>query len=373
MLLNDKHLNIVCFDIPFPADYGGVIDVFYRIKALSQIGIKINLHCFEYGRKLDQRLESLCHRVYTYKRKTSLIQHFSRTPYIVKSRDNEALIHNLTQNDFPILFEGLHTCYFLNDVRLRNRYKMVRMHNIEHRYYAQLAKSENNWLKRSYFKLESSKLKHYQSVLKNANKVLAISEFEHNYFLLEGFKSEYLPAFTEDIKCFDNADLEDYAIYHGNLEVAENSRAAMFLVDVFRDTKHRLIIAGRNPNSQLKKNVHDCSNIQIVANPKEEALQKLLEHAGLQCLPTFQLTGVKLKLIKSLTMPSHVIANSFMVEGTGLSDYCIVAETKQEWKNQIDQWMGKDLTIEDYRERIVGLGKIHNNIKNAKRLVEWLA
>ncbi len=28
-----EHIHLISFDVPFPADYGGVIDVFYKIKA----------------------------------------------------------------------------------------------------------------------------------------------------------------------------------------------------------------------------------------------------------------------------------------------------------------------------------------------------
>ena len=35
----DKHLHIVSFSIPYPANYGGVIDVFYKLVALHKAGI----------------------------------------------------------------------------------------------------------------------------------------------------------------------------------------------------------------------------------------------------------------------------------------------------------------------------------------------
>jgi len=41
-----KHLHIISFDIPYPANYGGVIDVFYKLRALVSAGIKIHLHAF---------------------------------------------------------------------------------------------------------------------------------------------------------------------------------------------------------------------------------------------------------------------------------------------------------------------------------------
>lgn len=46
----DKYLNIVSFNIPYPANYGGVIDVYYKLEALRACGVKLILHCFEYER-----------------------------------------------------------------------------------------------------------------------------------------------------------------------------------------------------------------------------------------------------------------------------------------------------------------------------------
>ena len=36
----DKYLNIVSFNIPYPANYGGVIDVYYKLEALRACGVK---------------------------------------------------------------------------------------------------------------------------------------------------------------------------------------------------------------------------------------------------------------------------------------------------------------------------------------------
>ena len=67
--MNSKHLHIISFDVPYPTNYGGVIDVYYKMKALHQQGIKIHLHCFEYGRAEAKILEDICEKVYYYKRK----------------------------------------------------------------------------------------------------------------------------------------------------------------------------------------------------------------------------------------------------------------------------------------------------------------
>lgn len=126
----DKHLHVISFDVPLPANYGGVIDVFYKFKALAALGVKIHLHCFEYGRKEVPELAEICEEVFYYHRNTTRGYLFRRRPFIAVTRSSEQLVQRLLKDDYPILFEGLHTCYHLADERLMNRFKIVRTHNI---------------------------------------------------------------------------------------------------------------------------------------------------------------------------------------------------------------------------------------------------
>ncbi len=80
------HLHVISFDIPFPANYGGVIDVYYKLVWLHKLGLKIHLHCFEYGRAHSKELEAVCEKVSYYHRNTDLMSHISLLPYNVKSR-----------------------------------------------------------------------------------------------------------------------------------------------------------------------------------------------------------------------------------------------------------------------------------------------
>ena len=36
--------------MPYPPDYGGVFDLYYKLKYLHERGVIIHLHCYEYGR-----------------------------------------------------------------------------------------------------------------------------------------------------------------------------------------------------------------------------------------------------------------------------------------------------------------------------------
>ena len=108
-----KHLHIVALNIPFPANYGGAIDIYYKVKALHEIGYTIHLHCFEYGRKRAEQLNSICESVHYYPRKMHWVNLLSKTPFIVKSRTSTQLLDNLIAKPFPIIYEGLQAAPFL--------------------------------------------------------------------------------------------------------------------------------------------------------------------------------------------------------------------------------------------------------------------
>ena len=59
-----KTLHVIAFDVPYPANYGGVIDVFYKLKYLHECGVDITLHCFEYGRGEQTELNKYCKKIY---------------------------------------------------------------------------------------------------------------------------------------------------------------------------------------------------------------------------------------------------------------------------------------------------------------------
>ena len=90
-IIETKKLHIVSFDVPFPADYGGVIDLFWKLPALRAQGVQIHLHCFEYGRGKQIELNKYCSSVNYYVRSSGLKGFSLKLPYIVSSRKNETL------------------------------------------------------------------------------------------------------------------------------------------------------------------------------------------------------------------------------------------------------------------------------------------
>lgn len=366
-------LHIISFDIPYPPDYGGVIDVFYKLNALAESGIKIHLHCFEYGRKHPEELNKYCATVSYYKRKKSIFHFFSRLPFIVVSRKSEQLIQNLLRDSAPILMEGLHTTLYIKDRRLQKRKIIVRAHNIEHEYYHHLVRSEKNIFKKIYFYSEAKKLLTYENVLKEVYGVATISPADTSTIKNRFKNCFYLPAFHPNNIVTSKTGIGKYALYHGNLKVAENNEAALFLVnEVFSKISYPLIIAGNNPSAGLIKAISNYKNMKMLANVTNESMQQLIADAQLNILPAFQPTGIKLKLINALYNGRFCIVNPMMIEHTGLEQLCISKETPSEIITAIQEYSIREFSSEMIDQRKSILHAEFNNAANAKKLLAAL-
>ncbi len=352
LMTRTKKINIISFNVPLPANYGGVIDVFYKIKTLTDLGFEIILHCFQYGRPVAPELKKYCKEVHYYPRSSGFKYLFSDLPYVVVTRANKDLRSNLLLNNYPILFEGLHTSLLLQDKEISNRKTIIRMHNIEDQYYAELSKATRNPLKKIYFKIESSKLKKYEKMLPPATGLAAISKNDYNYFSKKHANTAYIPAFHSSAKVESQTGRGSFFLYHGNLAVEENEKAVLFLINhVFNKVNPKLIIAGSSPSRLIQKHIPANTNIQLVANPSDDHMKDLIRTAHCCVIPTFQSTGLKLKLLNSLFQGRMVLTNKEMVENTGLESVCETANSSSEFIEKVNQIESAEFTEADLEKR----------------------
>lgn len=371
--MTEKHLHIIAFDVPYPANYGGVIDVFYRVKSLTEAGVKVHLHCFEYGRG-EPEILNRCHEVKYYKRDTSFVKQLSLTPFIVNSRQSEALVQDLLKDEYPILCEGLHTTAVLLDKRLRNRKIFVRAHNVEHDYYNGLAETERCGWKRLFYHAEAWKLRRYEPVLKNTAGIFAISQKDADYFKQYFNNVTLVPGFSATDAVCSETGRGEYVLYHGNLSVRENEDAAKWLIEnVFAELDLHCIVSGLNPSDKLKKLVDTYTNVTLVANPDDAEMIDLLRQAQVNILVTNQPTGLKLKLLNALYNGRFCLVNSDMVKGTSLDTLCVVADEPEQMITEIKRLMEEDFTEDDIEERDAQMRQLYDNEENARKIIEAIS
>ena len=371
----DKYLNIISLNIPWPANYGGVLDIYYKMKALHECGVKIILHCFEYERPRTSELEKICHEVHYYKRRTGLLPNLTYLPYNVYGRKDKNLIKNLLKNDYPILFEGLHSCYYLSDKRLRNRFKIFRECNIEHDYYNALSHSTDNIIKKSFFKLEGLRFRLFQKNVKWADLIISVSTTDADYLrkVFPEKKVEFIPCFHANEKITTLTGKSNYILYHGKLSVPENEKAVLFLIkNVFCKLKHKCIVAGMDPSDDIYKAASYYNNIEIIPNPEQNKMEELISKAQIHTLVTFQDTGLKLKLLNRLFGGRHTLVNSLMLAGSGLDSLCRIANTPEEMVSECNRLMEIPVDEKTIAQREKLLFPAFSNKEQAKKLIKMI-
>ena len=367
-----KYLHIVCHDVPYPLDYGGVFDLFCKLKSLKDAGVSICLHCFDYGRGRQPELNRYCEEVYYYQRNEGHKGFSVKFPYIVCSRSNGELMENLLKDNHTILLEGIHCTYLTNNEKFKNRKIIIRLHNIESAYYYQLYKHSGSFFKKMYYYNESRLLKKYEKQLARRFPILAVSEKDVRIYQQKFHANNiiHVPVFIpwSEIKCLEG--IGTYCVYHGNLSVEENEKAAIWLVEkVFNDLMVPFVIAGKNPSSKLQKLIEQKENICLVGNPQDDEMRDLISKAQINVLPSFNETGIKLKLINALFNGRHCVVNDAAVEDTGLESACHTGTTADAIKQIVIQLYHQPFTPEEkmLRQRI--LCSTYNNKLNAEKII----
>lgn len=369
-----RRVHLISFDVPYPPDYGGIMDTYYRCVALTKMGVEVVLHCYQYGRPERKELEAVSAEVYYYPRKKRTGLFSLRTPHIVGSRKDPTLLARLLEDDAPILFEGLHTTAFLDHPDLAKRIKVVRMHNIEQDYYRKLGEQESNPLKKIYCALEARRLTRFEPILKHADYIATVSEADTFELATRyGDRVVEVASFHPYDDVSGSLGKGAYAFYHANLSVVENHRAALWLIqDVFDQLDYPLVIAGRNPFASLNRAAKPFPWIRIIANPGQVEMETLLRDAQMLVIPTFQATGLKLKLLTSLFKGRHVLTTDEMVRGTGLRSLCTVENDPVIFRRQVATFGELPFTqaIRDLRKAV--LVPRFDNTANAEKLIRLL-
>jgi hypothetical protein len=371
----ENHLHLVCYDVPFPVDYGGVFDLFYKIKTLSNAGVKIHLHCFEYGRGKQPELEKYCVEVHYYERLSAFKSMSTTLPYIVTSRANKQLLANLKKDDHPILMEGMHCTYFVHSGDLPRERCFVRLPNVEYSYYSKLAETTSSLPKKLFYQRESKLLYNYEKGLADKADFWTISQKDCDVFTNElGYeKIDNLPLYLPDYNPVWKGEKGSFCLYHGNLSVEENEYAAIWLLEqVFNVVKIPLVIAGKNPSKKLEKMVYSQLHTCLVSNPSDKELEDLIRKAQVNILPSFNNTGVKLKLINALYYGRHCLLNSSAVEGSGLDDVCTIANTCANMQKEVERLFEIPYTFYNFENRMNLLNATFDNKRNARQMMDWI-
>lgn len=273
------------------------------------------------------------------------------------------------------MLEGIHCTYYLAKNQLIDRKVIVRLHNVEFEYYNHLYKTEPDYFKKIFFKRESKLLKGYENKLAKRARFLSVSEKDENVYkkLFNAKEINYLPVFMPFTSVNSLPGQGEYCLYQGNLSVAENEKAVRWLLEnVFMQSMPiPFIVAGKNASKSLKTFIAQYDNVKLIDNPDEEEMNSLIRLAHIHILPSFNDTGVKIKLLNALFNGRFIITNFVSIEDTTFGNLCSIAESPEEIKNAILDLCTQEFSMQMIDKRRNILLTMFDNEANGKRLLNY--
>jgi hypothetical protein len=188
---------------------------------------------------------------------------------------------------------------------------------------------------------------------------------QHDYHFQ---KLAFIPCFIPWSEVNGKQGRGDYCLYHGNLSVSENNEAALWLIDaVFSKIDAPLLVAGKGISGAIFEKARKHANVRLINNPTIAEIDSLVQEAQINVLPSFNNTGVKLKLLNALLNGRHCITNTNGVKGSRINGGVIVHDMAESWTSAINRLMHKEFSAAEKEERSAVLA-LHNNKENAQRL-----
>ena len=95
----------------------------------------------------------------------------------------------------------------------------------------------------------------------------------------------------------------------------------------------------------------------------------MIAKAQVNVLPSFNNTGIKLKLLNALYSGRHCLVNTAGVDGSGLENICTVANDGPSFKKAVTELYDVSFNEAEVEKRKVLLAGLNNNKLNAEKIM----
>lgn len=337
---------VVCSDFPYPADHGGRVDTWGRIKVLAELGWTIHLVVCGKQMPTPSDMDVVYRYVEDIKlcvRRSKMVDLLYMVPMQVQSR-NELRYVNIDEDYDYVLLEGDYVYPILKNPMIKHANVILRVHNDEAVYFKALARSTPNRVHKLYYHMESSKFNILQKkMLKKVDKYLFISNKEYEIFqtLHPTTKSLFLPPPVTKETFLKSSFKSKHVVFIGSLFMPNNREAIQWYLEhihplLLKEPEYKFIMAGNSRQQCLSwLDGYDMTNVIVYDTP--ESLDDIYKRGYLFVNPMQNGAGVKLKTIEAIQNGLPVISTSIGCEGTGLVDneHIMVADRPEEFYQRI--------------------------------------
>ncbi|MED5593611.1 glycosyltransferase [Janthinobacterium sp. P210006] len=381
----NKSVLLICFDIPFPDNYGGVIDVWKRIVHLKKMGFTVHVISFYLSEKRLQAFNEseegkLVDRHFPIKSKLMpswkwITYPLSMAIRFFSEKDARNLGSQLYSHYDYVIVE--HTKLLLSFFTMLQKFKIsfgkkyLRMHNCEAEYYLSMAQAEKGIIRKLFYRIESLKYRHYEKkMLANqfVDEILFISDRDKEIIGPVDLPTSVLPILTDhaySLSTYENKI--NTLLFVGNLDLSDNIEAVKRLYAYLADwlalnSDVKLVIAGKKVESDMNPfSDFSLENVELFFNISNDFKENLMNQAKVFCSFSMNPAGVKLKTLEGASFGLPILANNNAVNGSGLENSVLNIDSMS--KEDVYAELTKIMRDGDYfQEKVELLFKSYNEL-----------
>lgn len=331
-------LTVVSQEIPYPPIHGGRVDMWRRLRAFRNSGVRVQLMCWSDlppDKPARQALGGMCEAWLVFKLKQSwparlrTLARILKAPSPVGSRELSAREHSdawsAVRSFAPdaIWLDGLYGGELAMDLVQAFRAPLLtRSHNVEHLYWHDQYELSSGVAQRLKIIGRLLSLERFElSMLRASRYFYDISVDDLAYWRSRGLQNgRWLPPLAEENQCRIPGRLATHDIgFVGNLHMPNNVEAVRWLIqDVLPRVRRRLpgataLVAGSRPVPA----VHDLIGRDPLTELRQDVsdAREVFGAARVLVNPMLHGSGVALKSIDMLTSGREIVSTSQGVKG----------------------------------------------------------
>lgn len=359
-------ITIICHEIPYPANSGGRVDAWRRIKAFSEFGAELQLITWYKETPQPEILDEIDKYVYAkylipfpsslpslIRRVIDLRKYpLEVTSRLVRGQKRANLLAEVKRFSPDIIWlDHLHGAEIAHFLEKECHVPIItRSHNIEHLYYQRLRASAGdlkNIIKRT---LSIMHLKQYEFAnLKKSAFFYDISPEDLKFWQNLGFQNgHYLPplidfaAFERDLQAGKHQNNRQYdLVFLGNLYSDNNVAGIIWFINEVLPKVQRVLpqtsvlIAGSKPTKKVQELCHNNHKIELRINPPSTSL--IYNCAKVLINPIATGSGVSMKSLEMLLAQKPIVSRPQGIAGLPpeLNSYFNIAEKAEDFAAEI--------------------------------------
>lgn len=334
----------VCPDSPFPADHGGKVDIYERLKDGINNNFIIDLVCTKKkGVKIElpEDINTKINKIIPVERDMSFKRLLSFKPFHIQSRKKlKDLNFNNAHYDL-LLLESEHVFYILENKTFTYKKNAVRVHNDEVRYIFQLFLAGSNLKRKLFYFLEFLKFLLFRSYLNSSieNHFFVSSKEFNNSYWIKKTQKKFLFKTPFEVKTKFRFKREGFKVlFIGSIFMDNNLSSIYWYLEnvhnrLINIPEYKFYIAGNTKGLEIKqlKKITSFKKISLIENP--DNFDDLYEKCSVFINPMKRGAGLKQKTVRALEHGMPIVSTKVGVEGLDLKNeiHYINSETGREF------------------------------------------